>query len=87
MNCKSCNLEKGFFKMGRQLREFLAILMIGDGVIGLAAPRRHSLLWRFGPEGYKRIMADFAERPVLVRVLSAASVAAGLWLALSQYEA
>ncbi len=72
--------------MGRQLKEFLAILMVGDGVIGLAAPRRHSLLWKFGPESYKRIMADFAKRPVLVRLVSAASVVAGLWLALSQYE-
>lgn len=72
--------------MGRRLKEFLAILMVGDGVIGLAAPRRHSLLWEFGPEGYKRIMADFAERPILVRLLSMASVAAGLWLSLRQYE-
>ena len=31
--------------MGKQLKEVLAILAIGDGVLGLAAPRRHSLLW------------------------------------------
>lgn len=72
--------------MGRRLGEFLAILMVGDGVIGLVAPRRHSLLWKFGPESYKRLMAGFAKRPSLVRLLSAASVGAGLWLALSQYE-
>lgn len=72
--------------MGRHFKEALAILMIGDGVLGLAAPRRHSLLWRFGLKSYKRIMADFAERPILVRLLSAASIGAGLWLALSQYE-
>ncbi len=72
--------------MGRLLKEFLAILMVGDGVIGLAAPRRHSLLWKFGPEGYKRIMTNFAKNPILVRFLSVASVVAGLWLALRQYE-
>ena len=72
--------------MGKQLKELLAIVVIGDGVLGLVAPRRHSLLWRFGPEGYKRIMTDLAKRPVLVRLLSAASVGAGLWLALRQYE-
>ncbi len=72
--------------MDRQLKEFLATLMVGEGVIGLAAPRRHSLLWKFGPERYQQIMADFAKRPVLVWVLSAASVEAGLWLALKQYE-
>lgn len=72
--------------MGKQFKELLVIVIIGDGVIGLAALRRHSLLWRFGPEGYKRIMTGFADHPVLVRILSAASVGAGLWLALSQYE-
>lgn len=72
--------------MDKQLKEFLAILMVGDGVIGLAAPRRHSLLWKFGPESYKQLMADFAKRPVLVRIVSVLSVGAGLWLALSQYE-
>lgn len=48
--------------------------------------RRHSLLWRFGPEGYKRIMEGLAERPALVRVLATVEVGAGLWLALRQYE-
>ena len=72
--------------MGRQLKEFMAILMIGDGVIGLVAPRRHSLLWKLGPESYKRLMANISQRPVLVRFVSVVSVGAGLWLALSQYE-
>lgn len=34
----------------------LEAMMIGDEVIGLAAPSRHSLLWRFGPEGCRRLM-------------------------------
>lgn len=72
--------------MGKRFKELLAILIIGDGVVGLAAPRRHSLLWRFGPEGYKRAMTSFAKRPILVRILSAVSVGAGLWLALMQYK-
>lgn len=72
--------------MDRHLKEVLAIMLVGDGMIGLVAPRRHSLLWKFGPESHKRIMTDFAKRPALVRLLSAASVGVGLWLALSQYE-
>lgn len=72
--------------MDKQFKELLAILMVGDGVIGLVAPRRHSLLWRFGPARYKRIMTAFAERPILARLLSAASIGAGLWLASRQYE-
>lgn len=72
--------------MGKRFKELLAILIIEDGVVGLAAPRRHSLLWRFGPEGYKRAMTGFAKRPIPVRILPAVSVGAGLWLALRQYE-
>lgn len=71
--------------IARRLKELTAILLIGDGVVGFAAPRRHSLLWRFGPEGYTETVAWFAERPGLVRVLAAAEVAGGLWLALRQY--
>ncbi len=70
----------------RNVVELIAMLVIGDGVIALVAPRRHSLLWRFGPEGYRRAMEAFAERPALVRALAAAEICAGLWLALRQYE-
>lgn len=70
----------------RNIAELVAMLMIGDGVIGLAAPRQHSLLWGFGPEGYKQLMESFAERPALVRALAAAEIAGGLWLALRQYR-
>jgi hypothetical protein len=61
--------------------------LVGDGVVGFAAPGRHSLLWRFGPKGYAETMAWFAERPGLVRALAAAEVAGGLWLASRQYPA
>ncbi|MEW6638616.1 MAG: hypothetical protein AB1425_17580 [Actinomycetota bacterium] len=70
----------------KRFTELIAMLAIGDGVIALVAPRRHSLLWRFGPEGYRRAMEAFAERPALTRVLAAVEVAGGLWLALRQYE-
>ena len=35
----------------RRLLELGAMLAIGDEVVALMAPRRHNLLWRFGPEG------------------------------------
>jgi hypothetical protein len=46
----------------------------------LIAPRRHSLLWRFGPEGYKRTEEGFAQCSNLVRVLAAAEIGGGMWL-------
>lgn len=61
-------------------------MVIGDSVIGLFAPRRHSLLWSFGSGGYRRLMEGFAGRPALVRALAAAEIGAGLWLASRQYR-
>ena len=69
----------------RRINEVVALSMIGAGVLGLVAPKRHMLLWSFGPEGYKKVMRGFARRPGLVRSL-AAQVAGGLLLALRQYE-
>lgn len=70
----------------KRVMETVAMLLVGDGVIALVAPRRHSYLWEFGPEGYRRAMEAFAQRPGLTRLLAAAEVGLGLWLALRQYE-
>lgn len=34
----------------KRLREIIAIILIGDGVVGLLDPKRHVGLWRRGPE-------------------------------------
>jgi len=36
------------------MKETLAILTIGDGVLELISPREHSLLWEIGPEGIRK---------------------------------
>lgn len=70
----------------RRVSELVALMMIGDSVMGFVAPRRHMLLWRFGPKGYKKMVQGFAERPGLVRFLAAVEFGGGLWLALRQYR-
>jgi hypothetical protein len=70
----------------RSIAELSTMLMIGDGVMVLAVPRRHSLLLRFGPEAYRRTMEAFADRPTLTGLLAAAEVGLDLWLALKQYS-
>ena len=62
----------------------VAMLMIGEGVLSFVAPRRHSLLWEFGPEGYGRAIEAYAEHPTLSRLVAAARL--GVWLALRQYS-
>ena len=70
----------------RRLLETFAVVTIGDGAIELIAPRRHSLLWDAGPEGARRVARHFAENPNQMRLLGAAQIAFGVWLALRQYE-
>jgi hypothetical protein len=70
----------------RRIMETFAILMIGDGVVEVVSPREHSLLWEVGPRGSRRAVRFFAERPNYVRLIGAAQIAFGLWLALRQYR-
>ena len=70
----------------RRMKESFAILAIGDGAIELISPREHSLLWEVGPEGVRRIARFSAENPNYMRLIGAAQVAFGLWLALRQYR-
>jgi hypothetical protein len=70
----------------RRIAELVAMLMIGEGVLTIIAPRRHSLLWEFGPEGYNRAIEAFAEHPILSRLVAAAETGLGLWLAFRVYS-
>jgi hypothetical protein len=62
----------------RRISEVVAMLMIGEGVLTIIAPRRHSLLWEYGPEGYKRAIEAFAEHPTLTRLVAAVETGLGL---------
>ena len=64
-----------------RIREIGAIILIGDGVVALTQPRRHTRLWRSGPRPYQQAMQTFIERPGITRALSLAQIAFGLWLA------
>ena len=70
----------------RRAAETFAVLTIGDAVIELVSPRQHSLLWVVGPGWSRRIARFFAENPNLMRLLGAAQLGFGLWLALRQYR-
>lgn len=70
----------------RRLKETLAVITIGDGAIELLAPREHSLLWEVGPEGARKVARFFADNPSYLRLLGAAQIAFGVWLAFRQYR-
>ena len=70
----------------KRLKETFAIVTIGDGAVELLAPRRHSLLWAdTGSKAGRRVARFFADNPNYMRLLGAAQIAFGVWLALRQY--
>jgi hypothetical protein len=50
------------------------------------APKEHSRLWVVGPKSTRRIGLWFVEEPERMRVLGAAQVVLGVWLALRQHR-
>ena len=67
--------------MRKRLLELAGLILIGDGVMGLLHPRRHSLLWHFGPQLAKAVTEELAEHPKTSRAIYAAELAAGFALA------
>jgi hypothetical protein len=65
----------------KRLLELAGLILIGDGLMGLLRPRRHSLLWHCGPELAKAVTEELADHPKTSRAIYAAELAAGIALA------
>jgi hypothetical protein len=70
----------------RRLIEAIAIITLGDGLIEFLTPKEHSRLWVVGPKSTRRIGMWFVVEPDRMRVLGAAQVVLGVWLALKQHR-
>ncbi len=68
----------------RRLIQLGALLLIGDGVMGLVKPRWHSLLWHFGPQLMRAATEELAEHPKTARTVYLAEAALGIALASCQ---
>jgi len=51
--------------IARRLLEGGALFLIGDGIMGLLKPRRHSLLWDCGPQPIRSVTEGLADNPEL----------------------
>jgi len=67
------------------LKELLALLLIGEGVVGTLCPERYTRTWANGPGRWRDFIGWWADRPALMRVLCAAEAGIGLWLAVRQF--
>lgn len=68
----------------KRLIQLVALVMVGDGVVGFFKPRWHSLLWDLGPKPYRDLMHKAARNPAEARLIYAAEAAFGTWLATRQ---
>lgn len=59
-----------------RIRAVVALLAIGDGVIGAVAPARHMARWLSGPAPYEALMRPFARHLQLTRGLAVLEAAA-----------
>ncbi|HEY2573740.1 MAG TPA: hypothetical protein VGH65_06715 [Verrucomicrobiaceae bacterium] len=65
----------------KQVLEFLALLMVGDGVLTLADPKRHCMLWEIGPKPCRNFADEFVKHPQMSRWLGLGEVMMGIALA------
>lgn len=70
----------------KRIAEVIGLAMLGEGIIGIFAPKKYSLLWEIGPEPIRDIMRKAAENPEKARLIYAAEAGLGLCLAISQVK-
>jgi hypothetical protein len=69
------------YLMKNRLLELAGLILIGDGLMGLLRPRRHSLLWHIGPQLAKAVTEELADHPNTARSIYAAELALGIAVA------
>ena len=70
----------------KRIKEVIGLALLGEGIIGMIAPKKYSLLWEVGPEPLREMMEKAAGNPELMRLIYAAEAGLGLWLAMRQVE-
>ncbi|WP_346925635.1 hypothetical protein [uncultured Arthrobacter sp.] len=63
------------------LAESVAMMAIGDGVLGVVFPVQHATRWEFGPEPWRKGMRMWADHPDLTRAVSLLQIVGGIVLA------
>jgi hypothetical protein len=70
----------------RRLLETAGLFLIGDGLMGILRPRRHSVLLHFGPELGRAVTEELSANPKMARSVYLAEVALGIVLSCSQTD-
>lgn len=70
----------------KRLAELIGMLMIGDGLLTVLKPDRHTRLWKGGPEVWQDALRVFLRHPEATRWAGVAELALGVLLATSQHD-
>jgi hypothetical protein len=65
-----------------RLRDLVAILLVGDGVLAVMAPQRRMRRWLIGPSWFRELVGWFERRPNLSRALGLLTALVGVAIAL-----
>jgi hypothetical protein len=68
----------------KRIKEALALLLIGDGIIALFETKRHTRLWTGGSGAYREMMRPLKRSPILAQAVGLGLIGVGLWLASRQ---
>ena len=63
----------------QEMKHFAAMVLIGDGVMGLIQPRYDAAAWEHGPVLWRKSMALLRRNPAATRVVAAAQIAVCVW--------
>jgi uncharacterized protein YjeT (DUF2065 family) len=66
----------------KRAKHFMAMVLIGDGVMALVNPRKDAKAWKKGPRLWRWAMHELSTRPALTRVIGVAQIAGGIFWAL-----
>jgi len=66
--------------IGQRLLQVGALLLIGNGLMGLLRPRWHTLPWRAGPQLPLAMTEQLADNPKIARPVYLAQAAVGVAL-------
>lgn len=73
--------------MKKRLLDLFGMLLVGDGLLTMADPTRHCLLWEVGPKPCRDLADEFARHPTMSRCAGLVEAAIGIFLAEAQKPA
>lgn len=65
---------------------FVALILIGDGVMALIRPEHDARAWATGPKSWRKLMIALNRRPALTRLIGGIEVAGAVYWSLSHKD-